>query len=300
MRPIATSIPLTFILPAYGRQDLLNRALLSLGKQDVAPCRVIVVDDGSEPALRLPDLPNLPHCELVRRSVNGGPAAARNTGLSLSRTEWISFLDSDDMLAPETLGARWQQVMELQAKGGDAKIISGCSWVDVSPELRPLRVRRPLPGTTPRDFAGGCWFSPGSCIIMNGLAAVEAVGYQDETLRRLEDIDWFLALSLKGFRFYPQGAVGTHIEMKRVQRPVAVLDAARAIEQKWIHFLPGSLFRRLRSYLQLERAAAYYYAGEHLNAVSHLARSILLQPRLQLQLSPGWHFRAATAFPELG
>jgi glycosyltransferase involved in cell wall biosynthesis len=283
---------LTFILPAYRRQDFLNRALHSIGEQDVAPSRVIVVDDGSEPALRLPDTLNLPHCELVRRLVNGGPAAARNTGLSLSRTEWISFLDSDDVLAPRTLGLRWQQVMALQAKGAGERIISGCSWADVSPELRQLRVRHPLPGTAPRDFAGGCWFSPGSCIIMNGLAAVEAVGYQDEALRRLEDIDWFLALSLKGFRFYPQKDVGAYIEMKRVQKPARILDAARAIERKWTYTLPASLFRRLKSYLQLECAAAYYYAGEHAVAASHLARSILFQPRLQLQLSPGWCFRA--------
>ncbi len=291
-----TEIPLTFIIPAYGRQLLLDRALRSLCSQDVVPQCVVVVDDNSEPALRLPVSLKLPRVELVRQSSNCGPAAARNAGLALAPTKWVSFLDCDDLLIANTLGLRWRQMIDRQHQSSDEKVITGCSWIDVTPEMQPLQVRHPRPGNSPADFASGCWFSPGSCIIMNAHAALEAVGFQDEKLRRLEDIDWFLALSLKGFRFESSETVGALIERKRVQNPKSILDAAKVIQEKWKDLLPGSLRRRLDSYLQLESAAAHYFAGDRFAAIGHYARSLMLQPRLSLQLSPGWDIRSAGQF----
>lgn len=291
-----TEIPLTFIIPAYGRQSLLERALRSLCSQDVIPQCVVVVDDSSEPALRLPVSLKLPRVELVRQSRNCGPAAARNAGLVLAPTEWVSFLDCDDVLIANTLGLRWRQMLDRQHQTPNHKLITGCSWIDVTPEMQPLQIRNPRPGNGPADFASGCWFSPGSCIIMNAHAALEAVGFQDEKLRRLEDVDWFLALSLKGFRFESSQTVGALIERKRIQKPKLILDAAKAIQEKWKDVLPGSLRRRLESYLQLEVAAANYFAGDRLAAISHFARSFVLQPRLSLQLSPGWEIRSTGQF----
>jgi hypothetical protein len=285
----ASPIPLTMIIPAYQRQRELERALASLAAQDAVPVRTIVVDDASEPPLRLPPGLALPNCTLVRRSVNGGPAAARNTGLALSETEWVSFLDSDDMLVPGTLGGRWRDASEHYARHRDPQVISGCGWIDVSPSGAPLRVRHPLPSDGSAAFASGCWFSPGSCIILNRPAALESAGYQDETLRRLEDFDWFMALGLKGFRFRAQPIVGARIEQKRVQDPKALGETAATIRAKWrAAALPRPVLRRAESYLALECAAAHYHAGHYLGAAAHLVRSFALQPRIGVQLSPGW------------
>jgi hypothetical protein len=126
---------------------------------------------------------------------------------------------------------------------------------------------------------------------MNGRAALDAAGYQDERLRRLEDLDWFLALALKGFRFEPFELVGAQIERKRVQNPQAIADAAHLMRQKWGNVLSGTQRRRLGSYLHLECAAAHYFAGHRWASITHYARSLALQPRLSLQLSPGWDIR---------
>lgn len=289
----AAEVPLTVIIPAYQRQPLLDRALYSISAQDVIPRQVIVVDDGSAPTLRLPEELGLPRVDLVRLPDNAGPAMARNAGLRRAVTEWVSFLDCDDTLIAGTLGTRWRLHLARQCRRPDRRIISGCAWIDVTSAGHPIRTRYPRPGVTPEDFASGCWFSPGSCIIMNAQAAMEQASYQDETLRRLEDVDWFLALALQGFQFEPQNCVGALIEQKRVQSPRAVADAARAIARKWRPRLPGPLHRRLRSYLQLECAAAQHFAGHRFAALTHVARSLALRPRLSLHLSPGWNFAAA-------
>lgn len=58
--------------------------------------RVLVVDDGSEIPVAPSDFADA-HCEIevLRHSVSRGPAAARNTGLAASTTDFVAFLDSD-------------------------------------------------------------------------------------------------------------------------------------------------------------------------------------------------------------
>ena len=61
-------------------QDLVDALL---------PLRVIVVDDASPSTVR----PG--NCTVVRRDSNGGPGAARNTGLAAVTTPFVAFVDSD-------------------------------------------------------------------------------------------------------------------------------------------------------------------------------------------------------------
>ncbi|WP_197382451.1 mycofactocin biosynthesis glycosyltransferase MftF [Mycolicibacterium mengxianglii] len=58
--------------------------------------RVLVVDDGSARPVLSSDFDGA-HCdvEVLRHPVSRGPAAARNTGLAASTTDFVAFLDSD-------------------------------------------------------------------------------------------------------------------------------------------------------------------------------------------------------------
>ncbi len=49
-----------------------------------------------------------------------------------------------------------------------------------------------------------------------------------------------------------------------------------------------ALLRRINAYLDLELAAAHYFAGSRVRAACALASSYLNAPRLSLHLSPGW------------
>src|SRR5262249_58689807 len=63
------------------------------------------VDDGSRDRAAVQGAAIAAGASVVRRPVNGGPAAARNTGLAAADTPLVAFLDSDCVPGPGWLDA---------------------------------------------------------------------------------------------------------------------------------------------------------------------------------------------------
>jgi mycofactocin system glycosyltransferase len=89
--PAAPALEVTVVVPVRDRVAELDRCLTAAGRQ----YPVVVVDDGSAEPAALAAVCAARGARLVRREVNGGPGAARNTGLRLVDTEFVAFLDSD-------------------------------------------------------------------------------------------------------------------------------------------------------------------------------------------------------------
>ncbi|SFR90945.1 Glycosyl transferase family 2 [Microbacterium sp. cf046] len=88
------------VIPTHQRADLVAQAVDSALRQTRPFDQVIVVADGvDDPAVTA--LAGGP-VELTAIA-KSGVAAARNAGLALSRTDWVCFLDDDDLLHPEYL-----------------------------------------------------------------------------------------------------------------------------------------------------------------------------------------------------
>jgi glycosyltransferase involved in cell wall biosynthesis len=86
------------VIPAYNAELFLGEAIKSVLAQTAAISEIIVVDEGStdrtaEVAAQFPRT-------RVIRQVNGGQAAARNTGIRAATGTWIAFLDHDDVWFP--------------------------------------------------------------------------------------------------------------------------------------------------------------------------------------------------------
>lgn len=95
--PPCTAAPdVTVIVPAHDRLADLERCLAALGTE----VPVVVVDDGSRDAAGMARVCADHAVDLIRRDVNGGPGAARNTGLAHVGSELVAFVDSD--CAPPT------------------------------------------------------------------------------------------------------------------------------------------------------------------------------------------------------
>lgn len=90
----------TVCITTHNDGDVAQRALLSALKQTVPPIEVIIVDDGSDVALVVPDEPDeFPHVSVrVVRVTNRGLPAARNVGLMNAQCEAFLPLDADDWL----------------------------------------------------------------------------------------------------------------------------------------------------------------------------------------------------------
>lgn len=91
------------VIPCHNRAHVVADAVSSVLAQDHAPCRVIVVDDGSTDAsatvIRALAATH-DQVEAVILPRNVGASQARNSGVALATAEWVAFLDSDDVWLP--------------------------------------------------------------------------------------------------------------------------------------------------------------------------------------------------------
>lgn len=86
-----TTAEVTVVVPARDRLALLARCLARIG-----PCaRLLVIDDASADPEGVRRVARQHGAVVLRRACNGGPAAARNTGLEQAATPFVAFVDSD-------------------------------------------------------------------------------------------------------------------------------------------------------------------------------------------------------------
>lgn len=107
------SAAIAVIVPVYNTELFLNQCIQSIRDQTYTNLEVLLIDDGStDQSGRMCDLATTedPRFRVIHQS-NQGLSAARNTGLSLSSSPYVAFVDSDDWLLPDCL----QQLMEYMA-----------------------------------------------------------------------------------------------------------------------------------------------------------------------------------------
>jgi len=89
------------VIPTRGRPELLEQALRSVRESSIPVHHVVVADDGPDDATTLVAARN--GAELLSTGGGRGPAAARNAALERVETEFVIFLDDDDLLLPRGL-----------------------------------------------------------------------------------------------------------------------------------------------------------------------------------------------------
>lgn len=116
---------ISVIVPVYKVEPYLDRCVKSVLNQTFSDFELILVDDGSPDACpRLCDewATKDNRIQVIHKE-NGGLSDARNVGFDASAGEWITFVDSDDYIHPQTLEALYQAVTEHNVN------VSICSFV---------------------------------------------------------------------------------------------------------------------------------------------------------------------------
>jgi len=92
---------LTVIVPIYNVEKLLEKCVKSIINQTYAPKRIILVNDGSTDNSGIIADKFAADYEFVSviHKENGGLSSARNAGLAITETEYVTFVDSDDYLS---------------------------------------------------------------------------------------------------------------------------------------------------------------------------------------------------------
>ena len=195
----------TVVIPVRDRHAELARCLSGL--RDLP--RVIVVDDASADPRAIKRIAAAHGAAVIHRPVNGGPAAARNTGLGAADTGFVAFLDSDcvprpgwlDGLLPHftdpAVGAVAPRIVPHEnGTGWLARYEGASSTLDMGARPSPVR-----PGARVS-------YVPGAALVVRKAASGE--GFRDGMYVG-EDVDFVWRMSAAGWRVrYEPGAVMGH------------------------------------------------------------------------------------------
>ena len=201
----------TVVIPVRDRHAELARCLAGL--RAVAPSTdtrplVIVVDDASADPAAMAGIAARYGARVIRRPVNGGPGAARNTGLAAAATELVAFLDSDCVPEPGWLDRLLPHFADPAVGAVAPRIVpheAGPSWLaryegassTLDMGARPSIVR---PGARVS-------YVPGAALVVRRAAA--GTGFADGLVVG-EDVDFIWRLSAAGWRvrYEPAATMG--------------------------------------------------------------------------------------------
>jgi len=182
------------VVPTHNRSSLLTLTLQSVLWQRDVDLEVVVVDDGStddtaEAVAGLRD----GRVRIVRHERPQGVAAARNRGAEEATAEWITFLDDDDLWAPDKLARQLQAARDT----GRSWAYTGAVSIDDD-----LKVLGGMPPPSPEQIVellprfdavpGG-----GSNVVVHRDTLARA-GRFDSRLRNTEDWEMWIRLAKLG------------------------------------------------------------------------------------------------------
>jgi len=176
---------------------------------------IVVVDDESPEPVEVPTRTSYGvTVQCVRRSTNGGPAAARMTGLAYVDTELIAFLDADCLPRPGWLEPLLEQFIDPNVAVVAPRIVAieplgapthprlthyerAHASLDRGPERGRVRARTRVS------------YVPSAALVCR-VAELQAVGGFDESLTVGEDVDlvWRLDESGATVRYEPSVTIG--------------------------------------------------------------------------------------------
>lgn len=98
---------LSIIIPVYNAKQTLSRCLDSVLMQDYKDYEVILIDDGSNDgsAAICDEYASKDSRVIVLHEDNHGVSFARNAGLNIAQTQFVTFIDSDDLVEPGYLAS---------------------------------------------------------------------------------------------------------------------------------------------------------------------------------------------------
>ncbi|MFY9621706.1 MAG: glycosyltransferase [Pyrinomonadaceae bacterium] len=271
-RAISKSPLVSVVMPAYNAARHIAESIESVREQTFEDWELIVVDDGSTDDTRIIVETYAAREARLRcfQRPNGGPAAARNTGLREARGTLVAFLDADDLWLSGKLEA---QLALLEEKDVDLVYTDGDIFSDeatqspderfhiVAGETRGVEMFRTL-------FASN---HIGTLSVLVKREALDAVGLFDENLVGgiCEDYDLWLRLARNGASFYGiaeklvkyrrHAASTTHTPSKLFAAMLAVLKKHGrdpALDEKVVKTRIRNLYRALAEALVREGKVA--------------------------------------------
>ncbi len=196
------------VIPCYNAERWVARTIQSVLDQRYPDLDIIVIDDGSTDG----------SLEIIRSfgarirwetGPNRGVSTARNQGIAATQSEWLLFLDADDVLTPDTVACR------LKAHATDAEVIISDWQEDIDGGQACMQAGRQRSInwsllTEDQELAAAAyvWAPPAAILYRRNI--VDKVGGFRQDLRLIQDARLLFDVAYHGARF----AHAPHISAK--------------------------------------------------------------------------------------
>lgn len=268
------------IIPNYNYARYLPEAVESVLAQTYENLEVIVVDDGSKDN-SAEVLKGFGEKIKVVLQQNAGVSAARNNGVSVSRGEFLAFLDADDVWLPEKIEKQMQRFFEDEELG-----FVNCGVEEITQTGETLQFyTEGAEGWVARQFLlfKTPVIYPSSTSIVSR-KAFDDVGAYDTRLSTSADWDFAYRVALRykiglvaeplaKYRFHGSNM---HGNIERMEREMLICyEKAFSAKDAEIQAIRKEAYGNLHQVL----ASSYFYSGNYRQFVKHTLKSIRLNPK---------------------
>lgn len=265
--PASPTPSITVVIPSYQQGEFLEETLRSVILQAYPAIEILVMDGGSTDR----------SVEVLRRyekwitawvsEPDGGQTAAINKGWRRAEGEYLTWLNSDDVLSPG-----WAKAMAGALHADESVDLTYCDVQTIDSQSRPLWV---YPGEVPTvEQIAVYWkttFAQQGFLMRRRV--LDACGYLDEQRHFAMDTEYWLRLLLAGrtFRHVPQilGSLRLHEATKTsTMHGVHVADLLE-VSAQFCRTAPPEmqdLVRRARERVHWNEAHAKYDGRVHAEA----------------------------------
>jgi len=178
------------IIHTYNNEKFIAETVESVLNQTYKDYEIIVVDDGSEDGTRDALIPYMQKIRYHYKE-NGGIASAKNAGISLSETEFVAFLDHDDLWVPDKLQLQMEHFNENPQIG---LVYAKYTSFRDGKELR-TKPEKGYSGWIFKELLAKSFIQTSTVVVKR--ECLDAAGPYDETFSLGDEYDMFLRIARK-------------------------------------------------------------------------------------------------------
>lgn len=272
----------SIIIPTYNRAEFIGKTLESVLSQTYTDFEVIIVDDGSTDGTQ--EIVESLKDERIRYiyQENGERGKARNTGMAIANGNYLTFLDSDDLLYLHHLELASQNIEKysfpfVYRQNYELRAPNGA--LQNQPEI--------LKNDPNFEILKGNFFS---CIgvFIHISVSKENLFCEDRRLSYTEDWEYWLKLSVR-YKFYNCNTITScmidHSDRSSRQfdeKKMRILSALLLFNLKndpLFYASRKSYFNQIKANMLSLMALMKVSAGENRKVYAYLYRAICLSPR---------------------
>lgn len=194
---------ISVIMSVYNGEKYITQTIQSVLEQTFTEWELIIVDDGST------DLTSAIISKFLNdgrikyhHQLNGKQGKARNFGISKSTSNWIAFVDADDLWMPNKLSTQIAKIKQLNEEV-DVLFTSTIYFDDNSNQISTLEIKE---GFMEHNIMFPQLLSGENKIVFSSVVmkkqAFLKIGAFDETPNIAEDYNLWLRMFDNGYRFY--------------------------------------------------------------------------------------------------